>query len=193
MTRFAWQPGFVVWHHVAVKLPHKRSCWWHKTHRHTARVCFSNRQPILCMKPAESYCWNLKWGFLHLPNNLTRPRLCIPAALYSLPCVGIPVQCRPGCLARACMIKLSPADQGLSSASALTSTLTTNPGILEFLRFLWATWKLLHRGQELQAKCLKVFVGRLHSTSCYKRSSSRSGLSQCWSTLLTTEDSLYIM
>lgn len=178
MTRFAWQPGFVVWHHVAVKPPHERSCWWHKTHRQTARVCFSNRQPILCMKPAESYCWNLKWGFLHTqqPDKAQAlvQQLCTPCPLWEFP-----LQCRPGCswtrmfVARACMTKLGPADQGLSSASALTSTLTTNPVISEFLRFMWATWKLLPQGQELQAKCLKVFVGRLHTTSCYKRSSSR--------------------
>lgn len=121
-------------------------------------------------------------------------QLCAPCPLWEFP-----IQCRPGCswtrifVARACMTKLGPADQGLSSTSALTSTLATNPVISEFLRFMWATWKLLHQGQELQAKCSKVFVGRLHTTSYYKRSSSRTGLSQCWSTFLTTEDTLYIM
>lgn len=32
-----------------------------------------------------------------------------------------------------------------------------------------------------------------HTTSSYKRSRSRIGLSQCWSTFLTTEDTFYIM
>lgn len=86
MTRFSWQPGFVVWHHGAVKPPHEHSCWWHRTHRQTARGCFSNRQPILCMKPAESYCWNLKWAFLHLPNNLTSPRLWSSSSVFPALC-----------------------------------------------------------------------------------------------------------
>lgn len=122
-----------------------------------------------------------------------------PAALNSLPCAGIPCPVQTRVLMDQDLCGQSLHEQagfcwpGFSSAFALPSTLTTNPGILEFLRFVWATWKLLHRGQELQAKCLKVFVGRLHTTSCYKRSSSRTGLSQCWSTFLTTEDTLYIM
>lgn len=146
-------------------LPMKAAADCTRPTRQTARACFSNGQPMLCMKPAESSCWNLKWGFLHLPNNLTRTRLWSSSSVF-------PALCRnshPGCSwtkmfrVRACIIKLGPADQGLCSASALTSTLRTNPGISEFLRFMWTTWKLLHRGQELQAKCLKVFVGRLHT------------------------------
>lgn len=124
MTRFAWQPGFVVWHHVAVKPPHKRSCWWHRP-TGTWQESVSSTDNPFCAWNQQSLTGTWSEAFSIYPTTWQDPgsvlqQLCIPAALYSLPCEGIPVQCRPGCswirmfVARACMIKLGPADQGLS-------------------------------------------------------------------------------
>lgn len=125
MTRFAWQPGFVVWHHVAVKPPHKRSCWWHRPTGTWQESVSSTDNPFCAWNQQSLTAGTWSEAFSIYPTTWQDPgsvlqQLCIPAALFSLPCEGIPVQCRPGCswirmfVARACMIKLGPADQGLS-------------------------------------------------------------------------------